>query len=53
VLATSDGEDDNNKSIDERPDESRNSVEVMAEKLKTQSGGVVDCDVISNDSEDK
>ena len=53
MLSAGNGEDGNYDCVDERPDESRNGVEVVAEKLHAKAGGVVDCDVVADDGEDK
>jgi len=53
MLSASDSKDSDDKRVDERPDETGHGVEVVAEQLHAESGGIVDCDVVSQDGEDE
>ncbi len=47
VVLTGNGKDGNNQRVDEGPDESGHSVEIMSEELQREPGGVVDGDVVT------
>ena len=53
VLATGDGEDGDDDRVGQRPDETRDGVEVVAKQLQGQARGVVDGHVVADDGEDE
>jgi hypothetical protein len=53
MLSASNSQNGNYERVDKRPDESRNSVEVVTEKLHAETGGVVDGNIIPEHGEDE
>lgn len=52
-ILAGDSKDGNHERVEERPDESRDGMEVMAQELYGQARGVVDGDVVPQDGEDQ
>jgi hypothetical protein len=53
VLSARNSQDGNHERVDKRPDETRHGVEVVAEQLHAETGGVIDCDVVPQHREDE
>lgn len=53
MLAADDGEDGDDERVEERPDETRHCVEVVAEQLQGEAGGVVHGDVVAEYAENE
>ena len=53
VVLADNGEDGDNERNEEGPDETWHGVEVVAEQLHAEAGGVVDGDVVANDAKNE
>ena len=53
MLLASNGEHGDDERDEERPDEARHGVEVVAQQLQTEAGAVVDADIVAQNGEDE